>query len=147
MLRSHKWVNNNARCIANSDETITLMQWRTVQHWILLNRWSPQQSTTTARNMICLQSHLLSAKTCEWMLHLRAVYRDDCTTIWILTPLWPGSFKRLVQKQTVRTWLWVDITPAPNALESCSMGGWRAIGDPVNNYISVVLLTLSDQMS
>jgi len=27
------------------------------------------------------------------------------------------------------------------------MGGWRAVGDPVNNYISVVLLTLSDQMS
>ena len=27
------------------------------------------------------------------------------------------------------------------------MGGWWAIGDPVNNYISVVLLTLSDQMS
>ena len=27
------------------------------------------------------------------------------------------------------------------------MGGWGAIGDPVNNYISVVLLTLSDQMS
>ena len=27
------------------------------------------------------------------------------------------------------------------------MGGWGAIGDPVNNYISVVLLTLSDQTS
>jgi len=27
------------------------------------------------------------------------------------------------------------------------MGGCGAIGDPVNNYISVVLLTLSDQMS
>jgi len=27
------------------------------------------------------------------------------------------------------------------------MGGWGAIGDPVHNYISVVLLTLSDQMS
>jgi len=27
------------------------------------------------------------------------------------------------------------------------MSGWGAIGDPVNNYISVVLLTLSDQMS
>jgi len=27
------------------------------------------------------------------------------------------------------------------------MGGWGAIGDPVNNYISVVLLTLSHQMS
>jgi len=26
------------------------------------------------------------------------------------------------------------------------MGGWGAIGDPVNNYISVVLLMLSDQM-
>jgi len=26
------------------------------------------------------------------------------------------------------------------------MGGWGAIGDPVNNYVSVVLLTLSDQM-
>ena len=27
------------------------------------------------------------------------------------------------------------------------MGGWGAVGDPVDNYISVVLLTLSDQMS
>jgi len=27
------------------------------------------------------------------------------------------------------------------------MGGWWAIGDPVINCISVVLLTLSDQMS
>jgi len=27
------------------------------------------------------------------------------------------------------------------------MGGWGAIEDQVNNYISVVLLTLSDQMS
>jgi len=27
------------------------------------------------------------------------------------------------------------------------MGGWGAIEDPVNNYISVVLLTLNDQMS
>jgi len=27
------------------------------------------------------------------------------------------------------------------------IGGWGAIGDPVNNCISVVLLTLSDQMS
>jgi len=27
------------------------------------------------------------------------------------------------------------------------IGGWGAIGDPVNNYISVVLLILSDQMS
>ena len=27
------------------------------------------------------------------------------------------------------------------------MGGWGTIGDPVNNYVSVVLLTLSDQMS
>jgi len=27
------------------------------------------------------------------------------------------------------------------------MGGRVAIGDPVNNYISVVLLSLSDQMS
>jgi len=27
------------------------------------------------------------------------------------------------------------------------MGGWGAIGDPVNNYIYIVLLTLSDQMS
>jgi len=27
------------------------------------------------------------------------------------------------------------------------MGGWGAIGDPVNNYISVVLLALSDQMA
>jgi len=27
------------------------------------------------------------------------------------------------------------------------MVGWGAIGGPVNNYISVVLLTLSDQMS
>jgi len=27
------------------------------------------------------------------------------------------------------------------------MGGWGAIGDPVNNYVYVVLLTLSDQMS
>jgi len=27
------------------------------------------------------------------------------------------------------------------------MGDWGAIGDPVNNYISVVLLTSSDQMS
>jgi len=27
------------------------------------------------------------------------------------------------------------------------MGGWGAIVDPVNNYISVVLLFLSDQMS
>jgi len=27
------------------------------------------------------------------------------------------------------------------------MGGWGAIGDQVSNYISVVLLTLSDQMS
>jgi len=27
------------------------------------------------------------------------------------------------------------------------MGDWGAIEDPVNNYISVVLLTLSDQMS
>jgi len=27
------------------------------------------------------------------------------------------------------------------------MSSWGAIGDPVNNYISVVLLTLSDQMS
>ena len=27
------------------------------------------------------------------------------------------------------------------------MSGWGAIGDPANNYISVVLLTLSDQMS
>jgi len=26
------------------------------------------------------------------------------------------------------------------------MGGWGAIGDPVNNYISVVLLPLCDQM-
>jgi len=26
------------------------------------------------------------------------------------------------------------------------MGGWGTIGDPVNNYISVVLLTLSDQI-
>jgi len=25
------------------------------------------------------------------------------------------------------------------------MGGWGAIVEPVNNYISVVLLTLSDQ--
>jgi len=27
------------------------------------------------------------------------------------------------------------------------MGGWGAIGDPVNNYISVFLLPVSDQMS
>ena len=27
------------------------------------------------------------------------------------------------------------------------MDGWGAIGDPVNHYIFVVLLTLSDQMS
>jgi len=27
------------------------------------------------------------------------------------------------------------------------MDGWGAIGEPVNNYISVVLLTLSDQIS
>jgi len=27
------------------------------------------------------------------------------------------------------------------------MGGWEAIRDPLINYISVVLLTLSDQMS
>jgi len=27
------------------------------------------------------------------------------------------------------------------------MGCWREIGDPIVNYISVVLLTLSDQMS
>jgi len=27
------------------------------------------------------------------------------------------------------------------------MGGWGAIGDPVKNYLSIVLLTLSDQMS
>jgi len=27
------------------------------------------------------------------------------------------------------------------------MGDWGAIGDPVNNYIPVVLLILSDQMS
>jgi len=27
------------------------------------------------------------------------------------------------------------------------MGGWGVIGDLVNNYISVVLLNLSDQMS
>jgi len=27
------------------------------------------------------------------------------------------------------------------------MGGWGAMGDPVNNYIYVVLQTLSDQMS
>jgi len=27
------------------------------------------------------------------------------------------------------------------------MGGWGAIGYPVNNYIYVVLLTVSDQMS
>jgi len=27
------------------------------------------------------------------------------------------------------------------------MGSWGAIGDPVNSYIYVVLLTLSDQMS
>jgi len=31
--------------------------------------------------------------------------------------------------------------------DETEMGGWGAIGDPVNNYISVVLLTLSDQMS
>jgi len=27
------------------------------------------------------------------------------------------------------------------------VGGWGVTGDPVNNYMSVVLLTLSDQMS
>jgi len=27
------------------------------------------------------------------------------------------------------------------------MGDWGAIGDPVNNYISVVLPTLSDRLS
>jgi len=31
--------------------------------------------------------------------------------------------------------------------DEAEMGGWGAIGDPVINYISVVLLTLSDQMS
>jgi len=36
--------------------------------------------------------------------------------------------------------------PPPGGGES-EMGGWGAIGDRVNNYISVVLLTLSDQMS
>ena len=42
-----------------------------------------------------------------------------------------GSFKRVVPKMG----------------GEAEMGDWEAIGDPVNNYISVVLLTLSDQMS
>jgi len=35
----------------------------------------------------------------------------------------------------------------PKVGGEAEMGGWGAIGDPVNNYIYIVLLTLSDQMS
>jgi len=34
----------------------------------------------------------------------------------------------------------------PKVGGEAEMGGWGTTGGPVNNYISVVLLTLSDQM-
>jgi len=47
---------HNARLIANSDEIITLLRWRTIQHWILHKPGSLKQSFTTAHTLICSQA-------------------------------------------------------------------------------------------
>ena len=47
---------------------------------------------------------------------------------------------------TLKQWFPKWAVPPPGGGEA-EMGGWGAIGDPANYYISVVLLTLSDQMS
>jgi len=47
------------------------------------------------------------------------------------------------------TWLCAGLPPntlVPKVGGEAEMGGWGAMGDPLNNYISIVLLTLIDQM-
>jgi len=74
----------NARLITNTDKAITSLRWRTV----IVPR-SLKQSTTTAHTLVCLLAVIcllhenLWAYVTSW-----AVYRDDCTAVWILCTTW-----------------------------------------------------------
>jgi len=67
--------------------------------------------------------------------------------IWLLEQF---EFESLDLKQWFPKWV---VPPPGGAVEKLQGGGepeigdWGATGEPVNSYISVVLLTLSDEMS
>jgi len=54
------------------------------------------------------------------------------------------TLKCIINKNTTNI---IFSSVVPKVGGEAEMGGWGTIGDPLNNYISVVLLTLSDQMS
>jgi len=63
---------------------------------------------------------------------------------WTDTVRKSGAIYNLIQ--FLKYWSHLTKSVVPKVGGEAEMGGWGTTGGPVNNYISVVLLTLSDQM-
>jgi len=108
--------------IAMSDETITLLQWRTVQHQILCQPRSLKQSSTTACTLICSQ----------------AVICLQCKNLWSNVISYNNSLGQLCTAQQSVYYALLDLVEGWHAIRNgaenlCSI---RSIRDKVATWVS-----------